>query len=88
MQAAPQAHLERWQLRQDGEPWAGWTSRVWPVRGPEGACWVLKVPNAEEPAGGEGAASLAGVRRRPRALIMPTCAPTESWLDRSTDCAR
>lgn len=73
MDQAPQVHLERWGLRQDGEPWAGWTSRVWPVRGPRGQQWALKVLNVDEPAGGEGAALRAwhesGARGRVVALI-------------------
>ncbi len=56
MDQAPQVHLERWGLQQDGRPWAGWTSRVWPVRGPSAQAWALKVPNVDDPGGAEGAA--------------------------------
>ncbi len=74
MDAAPQAYLAHWGLRQDGDPWAGWTSRVWPVRGPRGQEWVLKVPDDDQPLSAEGAALRAwgesdAARRRVVSLV-------------------
>lgn len=52
MTGAPHHLLEHWHLRADGMPWSGWMSRVWPVRGPGGQPWVLKVPMTRgEPTG-------------------------------------
>lgn len=56
MDAAPHAFLAHWGLRQDGDSWQGWTSRVWPVRGPRGQSWVIKVPNDDQSPSAEAAA--------------------------------
>jgi streptomycin 6-kinase len=49
---APHDLLDHWHLRADGMPCSGWMSRVWPVLGPGGQRWVLKVPRTRgEPTG-------------------------------------
>lgn len=57
MTPSPPADLLRhWDLVPDGMPWRGWTSAVWPVRGPGGQRWALKVPEDRTIATGEAAA--------------------------------
>ncbi len=57
--AAPAELLQRWALRLDGSPWIGFMSTVWPVRGPAGERWALKVTDAHHAPTHEAAALAA-----------------------------
>lgn len=52
----PEEAVARWGLRPDGPPWSGWTADVWPVRGPQAQCCVLKVMRSGTDAVPEAAA--------------------------------
>lgn len=54
--SAPGELLERWALTVDGAPWRGFMASVWPVLGPEGQRWALKVTDGHHPLSGEAAA--------------------------------
>lgn len=68
----PEELLARWSARPDGAVVRGWMGRVWPVVGPAGERWVVKVTDAHHPATSEGPAlrAWAAAHARARARVV------------------
>ena len=68
----PDGLLARWSARPDGAAVPGWMGRVWPVVGPAGERWVVKVTDAHHPPTAEGTAlrawAVASARARSRVV--------------------